>query len=466
MLLRLDGPVARRLAATAALMALVSGCAQNRPLNYDSLPDRPALLVAAADPATDDAVPDAAPADGRMTLAQAAAHATATNPDIGIARAQAEDAKANIDVMQAEYGPVVSYGAAYGPEYTYAYDTQISTQANRTEASISVSQPVFDFGKTSNDVAWANSLNQSAQLRRDAKTLDVLSDTVDAYLAVLELDMQIDNSQANVVAHQKMYKIVELNQQGGNGTTADLQKAQTQLDAAKAQVLDWQAQRRTAASQFQRVTGWAPGRLIMPSPPASQRAAQTADAADYEGTDPTLLSFKQDKQSLDEQIAALEASYLPQVSVEGSARLQQNVDGVNPMGTSARAMLSVQGTLFDSGDKASKIVQLKARIRETDYRYQKALDSLTFDLGDAQRVLATAGDKMSNIAARIASGQQVVTLYTQQFESGTRTVFELLDAQQQLSAAQSEQITDRFDVLRAKYHQLRLTGELATALGG
>lgn len=454
------------LATAIGLGVALSGCAANRAIDYDSMADRPALLRLAADPATDDIDPATLPAAAKMTLAQVAAHAVAVNPDVGIARAQAEDAKAQISVSEAEYGAVVSYGAAYGRERTYAYDTEIMTPATRSEASISLSQPIFDFGKTYSDVNWAKALKQSSGLRRDAKTLDILNDTITAYLAVLELDLQIANAKANIAAHQKMYGIVELNEQGGNGTAADLQKAQTRLDAAKSQTLDLQAQRRTAASQFERVTGWTPGSLQVPSPPVVTRTPTATDIASYAESDPLLLSYKQDKLSLEAQISALQASYLPQVSLEVSARVQQNVGGRNPATAAARAMLSVQGTLYDGGDKAAKIIQLRARMRETDYRYKKALDNLGFDLGDASRVLATAGDKMKNISARIASGQQVVELYSQQFESGTRTIFELLDAQQELSAARSEQITARFDVLRAKYHQLRLTGELAKMLGG
>ena len=446
------------VATALGISVLLSGCAENQ-VHYSRSP----LLTLAADPGKEE--DGSAPAKGKMTLAQVARHTVANNPDIGIARAQDDDAGAGVGIALAQLGPTVSYSADTGPEHTFATDTEISTDARRTEASVTLSQPIFDFGKTLFDVSRASALKQSSDYRRDAKALDVLYDTVTAYLAVLELDMQIANSQANVAAHQKMYSIVQLNEQGGNGTTADLQKAQTRLDAARSEVLDFQAQRRTAASQFERLTGWAPGALQMPSPGASKRVASTQDAAAYAGTDPLLLSFKQDKLSLEAQINALAAGYLPEVSLDVSAHVQQNVSGVNPITTSQRAMVSLQGTLFDSGDKFAKITQLRARIRETDYRYQRALDNLTFDLGDADRVLSTAGDKLGNIAARIASGQKVVDLYTQQFEGGTRTVFELLDAQQELSAARSEQITARFDVMRAKYHQLRLTGELGDVLG-
>lgn len=454
--------VARRLFIATLAAVLLSGCATN----HASTAPRAGTLSSLLSPVDQSiAVPAVAtPPKGKMTLAQVINNTIGNNPDIGIARSQLKDAQANVGIAQAPLLPSIDYNAAIGPEHTYAYDTEIGTNATRKEASIHASQLLFDFGKAFSDVDWAKSLKDSASLRLEVKTEDILSSTIEAYLGVLELDMQIANSQANVAAHQEMFRIVTLNEQGGNGTKADAQKASTRLEAAKAQTLDLQAQRRTAASTFERVTGWAPGNLQMPNPPPTRLGASDAEIARYAATNPQLLSFQKDKASLEYQIRALTLDYLPKVTLDGTAKLQVNVSGVTPQTADARAMLSVGGPLFDGGDRISKIQQLQARIEETQYRYQRAMDDLKFDLGDAGRVLQTASAKLANIAGRIASSEDVVKLYTQQFQGGTRTVFELLDAQQELSSARSEQITARFDVLRAKYHMLRLTGALTAAL--
>ena len=443
-------------------VALLSGCAANQAsLSTHAAIPAPMETAGAGEVTSPEPV---GPPPGKMSLAQVAAHTIATNPDIGISKAQLKDAQASMGIMLAPMLPSVDYSLAQGRETTYAYDTHIGTDATRREASIQASQLLFDFGKSLADIEWARNLKDSASFRVDAKTQDVLLSTAEAYLAVLELDRQIANSQANVAAHQQMYKIVSQNQQGGNGTAADVEKASTRLQAAKAETLDLQAQRRTAASAFEQVTGWAPGTLQIPKPPATRPSTSPDAIAQYAANDPQLLAFEKDKVSLQAQATSLGLDYLPKLTLNVSAKIQENVMGVNPATTNQRAMLSLGGPLFDGGDRVAKIQQVQARIEETDFRYQRALDALKYDLGDADRVLETASAKLSNIAGRIASGEQVVTLYTQQFQAGTRTIFELLDAQQELSAAKSEQITAQFDVLRAKYHMLKLTGELTGAL--
>lgn len=399
----------------------------------------------------------------RMTLAAVVRHAMDNNPDIGIARAQAKDAKAGIAVARVPYMPTVDYSAAMGPEDTYAYDTEISTHATRQEASIRASQLIFDFGKTGADIARADALAESADLRLSAKTDEITMATIEAYLAVLEIDLQIGISQQNVAAHEEMHRIVALNERAGNGTMADVQKALTRLEAARNQTIDLQAERRSAASTFERVVGIAPGALQAPNPPAAGRSVTQADIANYVATSPLLLSLEQDKLSLQSQKQALLLDYLPRVTLDGTARYQINVGGTSPARTDGRLMVSVSGTLFDGLDRVSKVAQIDARIEETEYRYRRAVDNLEFDIDDSSRVLDTASARLASIAGQIKSGEEVVALYTQQFGAGTRGIFEVLDAQQELSASRSEHVTAQFDVLRAKYRLLQLTGSLAQA---
>lgn len=444
--------------AVAALLlsTALSGCASNRTASIASGEITGSI---------NGALPASAPQTlGRnMTMAAVLSYTIDNNPDIGIARAQAKDAAAGIGVAQVPYLPTIDYSAATGTERTYAYDTEITTEATRQEASIRASQLVFDFGKTATDVARAEALADSAESRLAAKTDEITMSAIEAYLAVLEIDLQIGISQQNVAAHEEMHRIVALNEQGGNGTMADVQKALTRLEAARNATIDLQAERRTAASTFERVIGMAPGSLQMPNPPAANGTVSQADIANFVASSPLLLSLEQDKASLIAQKQALQLDYLPRVTLDGTAKIQVNVGGTNPPRTDGRIMLSVNGTIFDGGDRAAKIAQIEARIEETEYRYRRAVDNLEYDIDDSGRVLDTASSRLASIAGQIASGQDVVTLYTQQFEAGTRGIFELLDAQQELSASRSEQITAQFDVLRAKYRLLQLTGELARA---
>ncbi|VAW13951.1 hypothetical protein MNBD_ALPHA11-65, partial [hydrothermal vent metagenome] len=186
----------------------------------------------------------------------------------------------------------------------------------------------------------------------------------------------------------------------------------------------------------------------------------------YATKDPNMLSLEWDIVSLEAQQLSLKLDYLPEISLNASARIQQNVLGENPVNANGRVMISLTGQIYDGGERMAKNNQLVARVEEVKYRYRRALDQLEQDVEDSARILRTANEKRTSIAERIAASKSVVSLYQQQFEAGTRTIFELLDAQRELFAAKGEQITSRFEVMRAAYNAAKLNGSLADVVLG
>jgi len=403
----------------------------------------------------------------KMTLAQVARSTIANNPSIGIIRAQAQTAEAGIDIINVAYAPKVDFSVARGTERTYNFESEIQTSQTRTEASIRASQLLFDFGKTEADLDWATAVYESTVWRQQAQTDAILLEMVEAYLAVLELSMQIENSRINERAHGEMYRIIKLNADAGNATEADVQRIVVGLEGARTLSINLRSSRQNAASNFKRLTGLDPFSLQVPSRinPASSRLS-IADIEGYATKDPNMLSLEWDIVGLEAQQLSLKLDYLPEISLNASARIQENVLGENPVNANGRVMISLTGQIYDGGERMAKTNQLLARIEEVKYRYRRALDQLEQDIEDSARILRTANEKRASIAERIAASKSVVSLYQQQFEAGTRTIFELLDAQRELFAAKGEQITSRFEVMRAAYNAAKLNGNLADVVLG
>ncbi len=402
-----------------------------------------------------------------MNLAQVAAHTIRNNPTIGIIRAQADTAQAGIDVVNVAYAPTLRFSAATGPERTYNFESEVETDQQRAEGSINASQLLFDFGKTEADIDWATAVHVSTVWRQQAQTDAILLEMIESYLNVLELSLQINNSIVNERAHEEMYRIIKLNADAGNASDADVERIVIGLEGARTLSINLRSERQNAASNFKRLTGLEPDALQVPgniSPQAARLAV--SDIEGYAAKNPKMLSFEWDIVSLEAQQLSLERDHLPEISLNASARLQQNVAGENPLNASGRLMISISGQLYDGGERAAKNNELISRIQEVKYRYRQALDQLEQDIEDSARIMRTANEKRASIAERIRASEAVVALYQQQFEAGTRTIFELLDAQKELFAAKSEQITSRFEVLRATYQAVKLNGNLSNVVLG
>ncbi len=396
-----------------------------------------------------------------MTLSQVAAQTVAYNPAIGIIRAQAASAKAGVETAYVAYAPRLDFNATMGQERTYNFESEILTDQTRSEASLRASQLLFDFGKTDADINWANSVHQATIWRQRAQTEKILLEMVQAYLKVLELSLQINNSVVNERAHEEMHRIIKLNADAGNATEADVQRIVIGLEGARTQTINLRSERQNSASNFKRLTGLEP--TVLQTPGAINPVATRLNSLDIEGyaaKNPKMLAFEWDIVSLEAQQLSLERDLLPEVTLNASAKIQQNVAGENPLATDGRVMVSITGQLYDGGDHDAKNNLILARIDEVKYRYRQALDQLEQDIEDSIRIMRTAAEKRSSIAERINAAEQVVILYQQQFEAGTRTIFELLDAQKELFAAKGEQITSEFKVLNATYSAANLNGNL------
>ena len=402
-----------------------------------------------------------------MSLAQVAAYTISNNPAIAIIRSQANTAEAGISVVKVGFAPKLRFSAGVGPESTYSFESEVQTDQQRSEGALAASQLLFDFGKIDADIDWATAVHESTIWRQQAQTDKILLEMIEAYLGVLELSLQINNSMINEQAHEEMHRIIKLNADAGNATDADVERIVIGLEGAKTLSIDLRSERRNAASNFKRLTGLEPAALEVPGAisPAAARLS-TINIEFYAARNPKMLSFEWDIVSLEAQQLSLERDHMPEISLNASARVQQNVSGENPLNANGRVMLSISGQLYDGGEREAKNNELIGRIDEVKYRYRLALDQLEQNIEDSARILQTANEKRQSIAERIRASDAVVELYQQQFEAGTRTIFELLDAQNELFAAKSEQITSKFEVLRATYQAVSLNGNLGNVVLG
>ena len=401
-----------------------------------------------------------------MSLQAVAFVALEQNPTISIARWQAVGAAAAVSLAKVKQRPKISYSLSSGPEGAYGAGVDELVTQIRSETSFTLSQLLYDFGKVSEEVNFAKTAKIAAQKRLAHKISKVLFDVSDIYLKVLEQDLLIANSYENEKAHKETYRLVSINERGGNATQADVQKAFTRLEGARTQTLDMLSKRQQSASEFRRLTGLEPENLSKPKTNNNIAEIKASEIEKYSDRNPFMQAILIDIESLKHQKTALERSYMPTLSLEGAGGTKHNVGAESPLSADARIQLALRGVIFDGGSIKAKIAQTEAKLGEKTARYRKAQYDIENQVNDVIRILSTAKDKQKSIRKRIKASKDVVRLYTEQFKAGERTIFELLDAQQELFAAKAEQISNRYDVLRAQYSAQKLTGELIPNLLG
>ena len=405
------------------------------------------------------------PEGGILTLKEVLIYTLTNNPDIGIALWQTEDARYAIRVAKAPFLPTVDLNASTGLENNYIEDAGGTNGVKRREAGIRFTQRLYDFGRSAQLLKRVRALHQSSELAYNDTVESTVFSAVNTYLILLGATEQLENALANVKEHEDIFRLVEINYEGGNTSEASLRRAQTRLDRARTASIDAENFRETAINDFRRVTGLQPDLIAEPSIDVSQALVlndQTVDdilTANFE-----LQSFVRDGNSIKHQIKAARRTNLPEFTLELFGRYQDNVLGNTEGSTEGRAMLTARWNLYDGGATSSRVKQLRAREKENQQRVIKLRNELRQEAANIITVLRTTNNKRQIFDEQVVSSRRVVELYSKEFEAGRRTLLELLDAQADFAEAREGSIANKYENLSASFASLRFQNNLTPIL--
>ena len=425
-------------------------------------PAAPELAPAAAPDAAPQsaAVADTAPEGAVENLRAAIVAALKGNPEIQIALAQQDDARWAVSEARAAYLPHLDVTGGYGFEINKAGHSA-ATHLPRLEATATLGQNLWDFGITINDIKRARAAYRSAQWATREKIEAIAYDITNAYLGVLQSQKLVGLASDELAATQKILRVVTVQKDLGLTTPADVSRAQTRLDNVKSQLLDRQSQLAQAQSTYRRLTDHAPGLAVdlpeaQPVLPASAEAA----VALIDDHAPRMAQAVEDRRSLARQYASELGTFMPRIGLMAQANHKFDVAGATGLANDARAMVTVTYNIFNGGADRALLHRISARVREADFEVERRRREVAQDIRIDFDALQAARGKIATIEAEIDSAQKVVELYRQQFREGHRTVFDLLESEQTLSAARASQITNRIAMHAAEYRVLQKLGGL------
>lgn len=424
----------------------------------------PALTAAIAD--VDKPVTLEPPAGATESLRDAIVAALKDNPEIQIALARQDDARYGVHEAWASYLPHVDVQAGWGRELQKPA-TGASTQAFRSEASVTMSQNIWDFGVTLNDIKRARATYRSAQWATREQIEGISYDITNAYLGVLARQELLTLGEEELAATNKILRIVTVQKDLGLTTPADVGRAQSRVENVQSQILDRRSAFEQARNAYKRLTNHLPARVV-DLPPGGTTLPESADAAvELMATrSPKLAQAVQDRRSLDKQYDSQTGAFFPRIGMMVQGNSKNNVSGLTGRMQDARAMVTLSYNLFNGGADRATRRRIGARLREADYELDRRRREVEQDIRIDYEALKAARDKIATIDAEIESAARVADLYRQQFREGRRTVFELLDSQQVLFAARANRVNNGIAMRAAEYRVLQKLGGLFDLVSG
>jgi len=404
-------------------------------------------------------VTELAPTTATLNLQRAVATAVTWHPSVRNAAGYVFEAEDYIQVARAGYLPQVragltsEHGSRNVPGYT-------SRQAHRFV--VSASQMLYDFGKTGSAVDRAQAVRTAAQARVLLAVDDLARDTAQAWVEVRRYEQLQDIAREQKQGVTAIADLVRMRGSKGASPRSDEMQAQAREESARAFELEAAAQLERWRTQLRHLTGLEAvpvtgGDLA----PAMEQACFSQAGALMP---PSVLVAQAEARAARADMDNARAQGRPTLSLDGS--IGRGLDADSRMGEShdATVMLNVSAPLYQGGGNVARQRAARHALGAAEAALDNARLTNSQLLQDARAQASGNAQRRGVLGDRVDSLAQTRTLYRQQYlDLGTRSLLDLLNAEQEYQQSRLEQANNVHDLSRLQVSCLYGSGRLRSA---
>ena len=403
---------------------------------------------------------------GAQTLRDALIRAYNSNPTIAGERATLRASDENVPIARSAGLPGVTTNTGY-VENVLNSANSLSSPDRQANAAVNVTVPVYTAGAVSNSV-------RAAETRVEAGRSSLRNVEANLFTDVVAVYMDVIRDEAIVGLNQQNARVLRVNLQAtrdrfevGDLTRTDVAQSEARLALAEAQLRSAEARLIASRENYIRIVGTPPGTLESPPPlpklPADPQIAVTT-ALD---NNPALEAARRNSDATTYDINVARSTRSPRVNVllggnyydylgSFGAGTAQRLDQ-SGFGTTAGLSLSLP--LFQGGRPAAQVRQAEARrsvALETTTATERAVVAQTRSAyagwQSAERVIESS---------QVAVDANRLSLEGVRAENsvGTRTILDILNAEQELLNSQVQLVTARRDAYVAGFALLASMGQ-------
>jgi len=404
---------------------------------------------------------------GQMTMMDAWVASYNSNPDLLAQRARLRQVDESVSQAVANWRPTISANANYGRNYINNSIRPTPTDLdNQRAVTLNISQPIYRGGKTT-----AQTAQSEADVRAEREALAdreqiVLLAALTSYTDLLRDRAIVNLRQNNIRVLQQQKEATQARFEVGELTRTDVAQSEARLQRAVSDLQLAIAQEATSRAQFIRNVGTAPGELMLP--PLLQEVPRTEDEAVSisDNRAPRNATAQHRVTSAQAGVDVAFADLLPQVSAVGSLSKGWDQSFANDRIFQYSVRVQVTVPIFQTGAEYSRVRAAKQFVGQR-----------TAELDSARRqtieVMIRSWQSLQAAKARVVSGTSQVQANSialdgvrQEQQVGSRTIIEVLNAEQELLDSQVQLVTARHDVIVAHYTVLAEMGQMtARSLG-
>jgi len=404
-------------------------------------------------------------AHAALTLEEALIATYQNNPQLQAEQRALKATDENYNQAFSGYRPQMSLQGSYGRVYEDSDRSFTGARTNRTPRSYGVllEQPLYRGGRTAADTARAFSTVRQGRATLQRREQEVLLQAVQAYVGVLRAQAVVKLNENNEEVLRRNLEATQDRFRVGEVTLTDVAQAESRVARAEASKINAKGVLTTALATFKQVTGLDAQALDTPARALDLPGQLDAALKIALAENPRVLAAHYARKAAEQTVRLQKGFLLPEVSL--NARLNQAEDEsvLGGVTNTAQAIAQLTVPLYQSGAEYSRVreaTQLAAQQRALLLQEQRSVREETVRAWDS---LETAKAQIESLNAEIRAAEIAVEGVRQEAMVGSRTVLEVLDAEQELLDARVRLVSAEADKTVAQYSLLSVIGRLTAA---
>jgi NodT family efflux transporter outer membrane factor (OMF) lipoprotein len=380
------------------------------------------------------------------------------NQTVAEYQASYEKARALVDAATAGYFPTISASAS-----NTRNGGNTSSSANTRSAQLSASWEMDIWGKNRRTVEEDRASAEASQAQLAAQTLSAQSSLAQDYFQLRVMDEEISLYQQTVEAYTRYLKIIQKQYDVGSTSRATLATAQTQLESARASVLDVQWQRAQMEHAIAVLIGKPPAEFSIAARPLRYTLPQIPVGLPSELLErrPDVAYAERNMAAANAAIGVAKAAYYPDLTLSGSAGYSSS--SWRNLLTAPNRVWSLggelSGTLLDFGATSASVRQARATYDGQVASYRQTVLS---GLQEVENYLVKLHTLQAEVAVQqraAAAAQLAAQLAFKQYQAGMISYLTV-------ATSQATSLSQQQSLMSLISSQLVTSVQLIAALGG
>lgn len=391
------------------------------------------------------------------------------SPDLAAALARYDQARAATETLRAAQSPTVNSSLnvtrnrqserrplrVLGPTSPDWY--------NSATLGLDASYELDLWGRVRQQVAAGVASEAAAQADLAAARLQLQAQLADTVMALRGLDRDDALLKEAEEAYGKALELVERRHRAGISSGLDLARAQGQLEAARSQRQQSQAQRAVLEHAIAALVGANASTFAM-----APRLDELATPVIPVGVPSTLLQRRPDIAAAQRRVEAATASlgvartaYYPSFTLGGQGGFQTSDLGrfIEAPNLFWALGPSITFNLLDGGRRKAEESRVRAVLEETTQRYRSTVLTAFQQVEDQLVLLDRFGQALENERANVAAADRSLALATNRYKAGAANYLEVV-------TSQTAGLTAKRSANDLATRQRRASIQLIRALGG